>query len=71
MRLRRCAGAPEPSLFAYAIRTIIPCAGSNNADVSWQCKLKEQIMHSFYDNTAHAIITKRTECTRFMKMQHK
>ena len=57
VRLRGCAGAPEPSLFAYAISTIIPCAGSNNAYVSWQYKaLKEQIMHSFYDNAAYAII---------------
>ena len=47
MRLRGCAGAPEPLLFAYAISIIIPCAGSNNAYVSWQRKaLKEQIMHS-------------------------
>ena len=57
MRLRGCAGTPEPSQFAYAISIIIPCAGSNNAYVSWQCKaLKEQIMHSFYDNAAYAII---------------
>ena len=42
---------------AYVMSTIIPCAGSNNAYVSWQCKaLKEQIMHSFYDNAAYAII---------------
>ena len=34
MRLHGGAGMHEPSLFAYAIRTIIPCAGSNNAHVS-------------------------------------
>ena len=32
-RLRRCAVSPEPSLFAYAISTIISWAGSN-----WNCK---------------------------------
>ena len=66
MRLRRCAGAPEPSQFAYAISTIIPCAGSNNANVSWQCKaLKEQILHSFYDNAAYAIIIIKEQNTHF------
>ena len=29
VRLRECAGSPEPSLFAYAISTIISWAGSN------------------------------------------
>ena len=29
VRLRGCAGSPEPSLFAYAISTIISWAGSN------------------------------------------
>ena len=75
MRLHGCAGAPEPSQFAYAISTIIPCDGLNNAYVSWQCKaLKEQIMHSFYDNAAYAIIIiiiKRTKYTLFMTMQHR
>ena len=61
MRLCGCAGAPEPSLFAYAIRTIISCDGSNNAYGSWQCKLKEQIMHSFYDNAAYAVIKKKEQ----------
>ena len=57
MRPRGCIGAPEPSQFAYAISTIIPCAGSNNAYVSWQCNaLKEQIMHLFYDKATYAII---------------
>ena len=56
----------EPSLFAHAISTIIPCAGLDNAHVSGHGKvLEEQIMHMFYDNAAH---TKK--CTRFMTMQH-
>ena len=54
--LYMCKGSGETARmqFAYAISTIIPCAGSNNAYLSWQCKaLKEQIMHSFYDNAAY------------------
>ena len=33
VRLRECAGSPEPSLVTYVIRTIISWAGSNNKAV--------------------------------------